>query len=140
MRQCPEDIAGAQAIASGTSASTITSYLINQYVSYPTTDGYAVQNINQMKSAKTSIVLFEGSDTRLVTEDHVDTSQWYLPFDVAHNLAWSTMLKDITPSRHGDCSNYLYADGHVEPISLTTFSGWVQQDIAHGTNFARPLQ
>jgi prepilin-type N-terminal cleavage/methylation domain-containing protein/prepilin-type processing-associated H-X9-DG protein len=140
VRLCPEDVAGAQSISTGTSASSITSYLINEYVSFPTTDGYAVLNINQMKGTQKLIVLFEGSDTRLITEDHVDTSQWYLPFDVAHGLAWSMMLKDITPTRHGDCSNYLYADGHSETISLTAFSGWVQQDIAHGTNFARPLQ
>ena len=140
VRLCPEDTVGPQKIAAGTSSSSITSYLINQYVSFPTIDGYAVLNINQMKSTHSVIVLFEGSDSRLATADHVDTSQWYLPFDVAHGLAWSTMLKDITPTRHGDCSNYLYADGHSETVSLTAFSSWVQQDIARGTNFARPLQ
>ncbi|HEY2826427.1 MAG TPA: hypothetical protein VGJ04_02415, partial [Pirellulales bacterium] len=124
----------------GVSLSTLTSYLVNEYVDYKTADGYAVLNINQMRSTHTTIVLFEGSDSRNSTEDHVDTSQWYAPFDVAHGLVWSTMLKDITPARHGDCSNYLYADGHSETVSMPTFSSWVQQDIAHKTNFARPTK
>jgi prepilin-type N-terminal cleavage/methylation domain-containing protein/prepilin-type processing-associated H-X9-DG protein len=140
VRLCPEDLASLQRIQSGTDPSTVTSYLINEYVAYKTADGYSVQNIYRIKEPQRQIVLFEASDTRLATEDHVDTSQWYAPFDVAHGRVWSTMLKDINPARHSDCANYLYADGHSEIVSLSTFSGWVQQDIANGTNFSRPLQ
>jgi prepilin-type N-terminal cleavage/methylation domain-containing protein/prepilin-type processing-associated H-X9-DG protein len=146
VRLCPEDPLGPQRVLANVNGIRGTSYVINEYVSYQTTDGYAVLNINQMKSTHTLIVLFEGADTgRTVEDDHVHTSNWYAPGDIFNGNVWTNILNELNPSQHVDCANYLYADGHAETVSETTFNGWVQQDIqnclnGNPTNFARPVQ
>ncbi len=144
MRLCPEDPLGAQRVQADASGSPGTSYVINEYVAYPTNDGNAVLSINEMLSPHSVIVLFEGADTgRSATDDHVHTSTWYAPGDIVRGRVWNTILSEVNPSQHVDCANYLYADGHAETVSLATFSSWVQQDIQNyfngsPTNFARP--
>jgi len=48
------------------------------------------------------------------------------------------MVQEIAPSRHLGSANYLYADGHVTSVSENELRSWVDSDIAHGTNFAKP--
>jgi prepilin-type N-terminal cleavage/methylation domain-containing protein/prepilin-type processing-associated H-X9-DG protein len=141
IRSCPDDPLGAQRVQVNASGIRGTSYVINEYVAYQTTDGYAVLNINKVKATHQLIVLFEGADTgRSANSDHVHTSTWYAPGDIADGLVWNTMIAEINPAQHVDCANYLYADGHAGTVSGSTFYQWVQRDIANGTNFARPAQ
>jgi prepilin-type N-terminal cleavage/methylation domain-containing protein/prepilin-type processing-associated H-X9-DG protein len=145
MRLCPEDPQGAQRVQADASGSPGTSYVINEYVAYPTADGHAVLNINEMLSPHSAIILFEGANTgRSATDDHVHTSTWYAPSDVIRGRVWNVITGEVNPVQHSDCANYLYADGHAETVSLPMFNSWVQQDIQNylngrPTNFARPL-
>ena len=83
-------------------------------------------------------MLFEGAETSEYTSDHVHCSDFYQPFRVARDLVWELMQQEIETDRHFSSGNYLFADGHVATIAAETVQGWVQQDIAEGTNFAQP--
>ena len=133
MRLCPEDLQGEARVQANVNGIKGTSYVINEYVAYQTSDGCSVLNINKMKESHKVIVLFEGSSSRSATDDHVHTSSWYAPQDIVHGMVWSNMLLEINPAQHVDKANYLYADGHAETVPQETVYLWVEQDIAAGT-------
>ncbi|MGD9722966.1 MAG: H-X9-DG-CTERM domain-containing protein [Pirellulales bacterium] len=85
-------------------------------------------------------MIFEGSEQRAIdtTTEHVHCSLWYTPLRIANGTVWTYITGEIQPDRHSESANYLYGDGHVETISEQTIFGWVQEDIARGTNFAKP--
>jgi prepilin-type N-terminal cleavage/methylation domain-containing protein/prepilin-type processing-associated H-X9-DG protein len=140
VRLCPDDPLDYQRVLVNGNGLRGTSYVINEYVSAKTIDGKSIQNINHMKDTHRLIVLFEGANTgRAATDDHVHTSTWYAPGDIADGTVWDTMVAEINPNQHGDCANYLYADSHAETIAQDTVSKWVQQDIANHTNYAQPI-
>ena len=141
MRLCPDDPLGQQRLAATAAGYSGTSYVINEYVAYATPDGFYALKINKIKDTTKLIVFFEGSDTRLITDDHVHTSTWYAQGDIDAGIEWSVITSEFNPARHSDdTANYLFADSHAETISLTTLQSWVAQDIANGTNFARPAK
>ena len=148
MRLCPDDPMGEARVQPDVNGLLGTSYVINEYVAYQTTDGYSVQNINKIQDADSLIILFEGANTgREATDDHVHTSTWYAPVSVYRGQYWNVILAEINPAQHTDCANYLFADGHADKISMETFSNWVEQDAAsvlvdpnNATNLARPNQ
>jgi prepilin-type processing-associated H-X9-DG protein len=70
----------------------------------------------------------------------VHCSRWYTPLKIQQGLVWNGIVSEVHPTHHSGVSNYLYGDGHVTPIAETTVYQWVQQDIANGTNFAKPWQ
>ena len=146
MRLCPGDPMGEARVQPDAAGNMGTSYVINEYVAYQTTDGYSVLNINKIQDSDTLIILFEGANTgRQATDDHVHTSTWYAPVAITRNQYWNTILAEINPAQHTDCANYLFADGHADKVTMETFNAWVQQDVAsvatgNGTNFARPNQ
>ena len=50
---------------------------------------------------------------------------------------YPNVADEVALERHvGELANYLYADGHVEPITAETIAGW----CADGFNFALPPQ
>ncbi len=139
VRLCPEDPMGMKRVTANVAGIRGTSYVINEYVAYATPDGYSCLNVNFVKSARKLPILFEGADAgRTVEDDHVHTSTWYAPSDIAQGTVVNTMIAEINPTQHVTCANYLYADGHAETVSYDDFLSWVQADIAAGTNFARP--
>ena len=139
VRLCPEDPLGLKRVVANASGIRGTSYVINEYVAYVTTDGDSSLNINFLKSTHSLPVLFEGANYgRTVEDDHVHTSTWYAPADILQGTVLNVMIAEINPTQHVTCANYLYADGHAETVSYDIFLGWVQADIAAGTNFARP--
>jgi prepilin-type N-terminal cleavage/methylation domain-containing protein/prepilin-type processing-associated H-X9-DG protein len=133
IRVCPSDPQGVDRLGPNGKG---TSYVINEYVSYPV-EG-AILKLSKLKAASKTLIVFEGADNRRPTAEHVHASQWYDPANIASNLVWPYVLSEIKPDRHGPSSNYLYADGHVETIPEETIYEWVQRDIAQGTNLARP--
>jgi prepilin-type processing-associated H-X9-DG protein len=145
IRLCPDDPKGPDRVNPTITGLRGTSYVINEYVSYKTKDGFSVLNIKKMASTNRVIVLFEGANEgRSIKLDHVHCSNWYSPSDIAMNQVWETILAEVNPNQHQDvCSNYLYADGHVDSISRETFAAWVQRDVENrqagrNTNFTRP--
>ena len=135
IRLCPDDEKVAQWIADGKKA---TSYVVNEFISVPSAE--SVLYLHKMQQTSKTIIVFEGSDARKIADEHVHTSTWYGPAKITKNIVWDSILTEIKTDRHGDSSNYLFADGHVETIAEETVYGWVQQDIASGTNFAQPLK
>jgi prepilin-type processing-associated H-X9-DG protein len=118
------------------------SYVINEYVSSDTAPG-AVLWLSKLTTKSKLIVLFEAAkrpQQNAEQFDHALCSTWYSAFNVSHGFVWSLITSEINPSRHAGVSNYLHADGHVQAISEATLYGWVQGDIANGSNFARPEQ
>ncbi len=145
IRLCPDDPLEKDRVDPDATGLRGTSYVINEYVAVTPqqggpTDGYAVLNINQMRDTHSLVVLFEGANSRTSQDDHVHTSQWYAPSDIARGRVWNTILQDINPQQHNDCSNYLYADGHARIVSYSEFSTWVDDDVRNGTNFTRPVK
>ena len=103
VRLCPEDPMGSARVQPNVNGICGSSYVINQYVAEPTNDGYAVQNINWITEKPNLIVLFEGADTgRTVLDDHVHTSTWFAPGDVANNNVWPVITAEINPTQHVD--------------------------------------
>jgi prepilin-type processing-associated H-X9-DG protein/prepilin-type N-terminal cleavage/methylation domain-containing protein len=141
IRLCPDDPLGAKRVLANVNGLRGTSYVINEYVATQTIDGRSIQNINKMKNTHRLIVLFEGANTgRAAQDDHVHTSTWYAPGDIANGTVWDTMIAEINPNQHGDSANYLYADGHAETIAQDTVFSWVANDIANHTNYAQPIR
>ncbi len=140
VRLCPDDPLGYQRVQATGTALRGTSYVINEYVADKTADGKSIQNLYHLKDSHKLIVLFEGATSgRAAKDDHVHTSTWYAPGDIASGTVWDTMIAEMAPDAHTDSANYLYADGHAENVSLNTVYGWVQQDIANHTNYAQPI-
>jgi prepilin-type N-terminal cleavage/methylation domain-containing protein/prepilin-type processing-associated H-X9-DG protein len=133
IRVCPSDPQGVNRLGPNGKG---TSYVINEYISYPV-EG-AILKLTKLKETSKTLIVFEGADNRRPTAEHVHASLWYDPANIASNLVWPYILAEIKPDRHGPASNYLYADGHVETIPEETVFEWVQRDIAQGTHFARP--
>ncbi len=141
MRLCPDDPLGAKRVSPNANGLRGTSYVINEYVATTTIDGKSIYNINQTKSTHRLVVLFEGADTgRAAQDDHVHTSTWYAPGDIANGTVWDTMIAEMNSNQHGDSANYLYADGHAENVAQEIVYGWVLQDIANHTNYAQPIR
>jgi prepilin-type processing-associated H-X9-DG protein len=136
VRLCPDDPQGWQRVGGSVKG---TSYVINEYVAVPLPD--AALNINKLQATSKLILMFEGADNRKANGDHVHTSTWYEPGNIESEIVWLVITSEIKPDRHvGATANYLYADGHVDTIGQETVYGWVQRDIAQGTNFAKPVR
>jgi prepilin-type N-terminal cleavage/methylation domain-containing protein/prepilin-type processing-associated H-X9-DG protein len=114
-----------------------TSYVINDFLANASVSG-SVVNFNQLRSTHAQVVLFEGSEYRETQLDHVHCSTFYKPSRIRRDKVWDFMVAEIAPSRHLGSANYLYADGHVTSVSENELRNWVNSDIAHGTNFAKP--
>jgi prepilin-type processing-associated H-X9-DG protein len=139
IRICPDDPDFAARLADPVKEA---SYVINEYVSSDKLPD-AVLSLAKLKTTSKLIVLFEAAKRpaqNAALVDHVHSSTWYSTFNVANGFVWNTITSEINPSRHAGVSNYLYADGHAQPISEATLYQWVQGDTASGSNFARPEQ
>lgn len=119
-----------------------TSYILNEYICVPLTDGFgrikeSFTNRQQLKRPDQTIVMFTGADDMDVglTGDHTHSRNW---------KNWKKVLRDIQPDRHRSGSankdhtsgsaNYLYADGHVESIEAKE----VKRRIERKEPFAKP--
>jgi prepilin-type processing-associated H-X9-DG protein len=136
VRVCPDDPLGNERLgAKGIG----TSYVINEYVTIETDDLRSVLNIHKMKQTSKTIIVFEGADMRQANNEHAHASLWYTERNITKNLWWPQYLSEVKPDRHGESSNYLFADGHVETIAEEMVYQWMERDVQQGTNFAIPV-
>lgn len=135
IRICPDHEKGHDWLAAGKKG---TSYLISEFISTPLPE--SVLNLHKLQQTSKTIILFEISDSRDEDDEHCHPSTWYTPLKISKGIVWPFILSEINPARHQHTSNYQYADGHVVTISEETVFGWVQSDIASGTNFAQPVK
>ena len=134
IRICPDDEAADRWLAH---SDVGTSYVINEFIANEAIDG-SVVNINQLRSTHDLTILFEGSTSRAVTDEHVHCSFFYDPFRVNNDRVIRFMELEIELARHDGVSNYLFADGHVSSVSQSFFESVVEKDISNGTNFSQP--
>jgi len=129
MRICPDDPIGDQRVVS-----LSTSYVINEYIC-DTVPG-AIRDLSHVKATSRMIIVFEGSDNRDLSFDneHCHPSVWFAPLFIAKKQVLAQMRLEVQINRHAGSANYLYADGHVEPIAEEIMAQWCDA----GTNFAKP--
>jgi len=136
IRICPDDPKSTERLT-GTYKGT--SYLISEYVSTEVVEG-AVLNLFKLKETSKLIILFEGADANGELDDHAHVTSWYSPVYVKKKWVWTSLQAEVNPRRHGVSSNYLYADGHVEAISIDDMREIVEEDMVKKTIFFRPYR
>ena len=78
---------------------------------------------------------FEAGTAWTCNFDHVHSPEWFTEAYPTAKERWEQIQKEVAVDRHhGNVANYLYADGHVEPIAASQISQWAEE----GFNFARP--
>lgn len=138
IRACPADPKRVERVAA-----SATSYVPNEYISVARVDPFgntleSFRRIDQLSNPMETILIFEVADSVGVNgmNDHTHSRNW--------SRGWDAVLADIQPDRHRTGSstsdhtkgsaNYLYACGHVIPLSAR----WVKEQIENGINIAFP--
>lgn len=133
IRICPADPNGPARLRT-----KLTSFVLNSYVCIAG-DAGAITNMNKMPARSKIYVAFETADSVGTSHaDHTHGAEWFKdPMTRANRVArtWARIRTDIQTDRHGNGSNYLFADAHVELIDETQLNEWVQANF----NFPRPL-
>ena len=152
IRLCPEDIRRVEKDAGTDEKGKArelreTSYAMNGYLREPDIGphgpepGFVDKLYNLLETHRT-YVAFEAGDTVAATFDHVESPDWFSGFNLKRNTpptsaVWNAVKKEVAVDRHhGGVANYLFADGHVEPIAAQQIAEWC--DV--GVNFAIPPQ
>ena len=139
VRVCPDDPRGGEWMTGDAKGS---SYGINNFVADPEVQGYS-GSLWKIRDGSGLIVLFEAAPERddVHGSDHIHCSQFYSPVYKMLGRVFEMGFREIDTDRHGgDTANYLFADGHVRAFSEATVRRWIENDLAAGTNFARPGQ
>ena len=138
VRFCPADRRKAERNASGG-----TSYILNDYLAVPLVDPFGrllqeVPRLHQVARPSETMSTFIISDLNepAFSADHTHSRHWL--------HGWAIVLADIQPDRHrtgganqdftNGQANYLYVDGHVDPIKAEHF----RHHIDAGINPAQP--
>jgi prepilin-type N-terminal cleavage/methylation domain-containing protein/prepilin-type processing-associated H-X9-DG protein len=139
IRLCPEDQNRLEH-----ASDRLTSYALNGYLRRPTESEKVVYpeivpdfapDFNDLASTHETILLFEAGATVETSFDHVDSWEWFSENYDTPAKRWEKVQQDVAVARHpGELANYLYADGHVNPIPAAEISELVEQ----GINFVRP--
>lgn len=129
IRICPDDPRRDERLAAKG-----TSYVLNGYIVVPRPD--ACLRIDDCQATSRMITVFEGADALEIggESDHAHSYDWFRDSNYQRGIVWESITADIQVDRHGDVSNYLYADGHVETLSAGQIRQWVDQKF----NFAQP--
>ena len=117
-----------------------TSYILNEFLVVPRVDPFGkilepARNMDRLLSPSDTMTTFIVSDKYgpSISADHTHSRGW--------GLGWNYVTADIQPDRFRSgrlagrgTANYLYADGHVDPIKADK----LKTMIDHGNNFAQP--
>jgi prepilin-type processing-associated H-X9-DG protein len=151
VRVCPYDPKGPQRLAETNPFSISSSYVLNEYICVPGEDQGT--NLYHLPATSRTITVFTVSDYKSVSifNDHTHSRDWFVePWD----SVYLRVIRDISTDRFGGpatltqsefvgipsesrvvgLSNYLFADGHVEPITAAA----IKQRCEARDNFARP--
>ncbi len=143
VRLCPEDHERIEL-----ASNRITSYAMNGYlrpadiVPFGGQEPGFVPKLYDLAETHRTIVLFEAGFGVETTQDHVESNDWFSSFNLKRNApprraVWNAVQAEVAVERHpGSTANYLYADGHVEPITAVKVAEWCDA----GFNFAIPPQ
>ncbi len=144
IRICPADPLGQERVQNYTTSYPLNGYIAS-FVNNQPPDPDCMNRLTALPATSRTITVFTVSDRKGATilSDHVDPFEWFTP--PGHE--WSYLLRDIQPDRFlgtdgrittdphtTGYANYLYADGHVEPIQAAQIKAWADG----GINFAKP--
>lgn len=140
IRICPTDLAGELRLRGKG-----TSYTMNGYLSSERKPSF--DNLRKVVSTSQTVVAFELSEEKdkgALTSmnpadidefnDHVHSFDWFKATNIRDQLVYKAISAEIAVERHGRCSHFLYADGHVELISNEQIEAWSTEPF----NFAKP--
>lgn len=145
IRICPDDLAGdLRLLGKGTS------YTLNGYLSKDPaliSSQKAFDNRRKVVAMSQTIVAFELSEEKDkgamksgkptdIDEfnDHVHSFSWFTTSRIKAGLVFQAISAEVAVDRHGGSTHFLYADGHVELISIQQIDEWATQPF----NFAKP--
>jgi prepilin-type N-terminal cleavage/methylation domain-containing protein/prepilin-type processing-associated H-X9-DG protein len=142
IRICPSDQLGhLRLLGKGTS------YTLNGYLSSEQRPPNNFDNRRKVSAMSQTVVAFELSEKKDAGaartdnpadidpyNDHVHSFNWFTTSNLAQKTVLQTVGNEIAIDRHQDTSHFLYADGHVEVISVEQLEQWVDQPF----NFAKP--
>lgn len=130
IRICPQDPKGRERLEK-----KFTSYVMSDYVTVPGSG--AELNLFRIRSTHSTIIAYECLDNLGLTAacyDHVHAKTWFTRSHIEDKTVWATIQGEIQTDRHERTANYLYADGHVDAISVEQIRTWADE----GYNFAKP--
>lgn len=150
IRICPEDLhAREQAQASD---EKVTSYALNAYVTVKKRSSGlfgdiklegAIVNLYDLPATHATIVAMEARSGVSAGWDHLHSYNWFANFKSGEawgkeegDKAFEDVRSEVAVDRHAGVANYLYADGHVSPVSSAQIAEWCRE----GFNFALPPQ
>jgi prepilin-type processing-associated H-X9-DG protein/prepilin-type N-terminal cleavage/methylation domain-containing protein len=140
IRICPDDPLHVERLEHRES-----SYVFNSYLAIPSDPNpekdESIRNLFDLSETQRTIMLLEATESAAFTFDHVDAHVWFdeehLKYNSTERTVWNSVRAEVAVDRHlGEVANYLYADGHVEPISAAQIAEWCDTEF----NFARPPQ
>jgi prepilin-type N-terminal cleavage/methylation domain-containing protein/prepilin-type processing-associated H-X9-DG protein len=155
IRLCPEDLERVEQVTN-----TVTSYAMNGYLrkaedidtaglpppvvaQIRANNAGLVDGLYKLAQTHETILVFEAVAARLVVSyDHVHCYLWFSEQNLTnrgapHFAVLNAVKQEVAIERHhGGVANYLYADGHVAPISGEQIGQW----CSDGFNFAIPPQ
>ena len=140
IRICPSDQLGRlRMLGKGTS------YTLNGYLSKEARPPFDTRR--KVIATSQTIIAFELSEKKdpglAKTEDpanideyndHVHSFNWFNTSNINNNEVVKAIDKEIAIDRHNGTSHFLYADGHVELISVEQIEEWAQEQF----DFAKP--
>jgi prepilin-type N-terminal cleavage/methylation domain-containing protein/prepilin-type processing-associated H-X9-DG protein len=142
IRICPSDQLGhLRLLGKGTS------YTLNGYLSKEAPRLRRFDNRRKVASTSQTIVAFELSEKKdpglaktgdpaniEVTNDHVHSFKWFDASNINNKLVATYIGNEVAVDRHNGTSHFLYADGHVEVISVEQIEEWSTRPF----DFAKP--
>jgi prepilin-type processing-associated H-X9-DG protein/prepilin-type N-terminal cleavage/methylation domain-containing protein len=143
IRLCPDDLERRE-LETG----RVTSYAMNGYLRpadigpFGAEPGFVAKLYDLLETQRT-IVVFEAGGAKVDGNfDHVESPDWFDAYNLKRNAppnhaVWNAVKAEVAVARHGGgVANYLFADGHVEPIAAEQIAEWCDTEF----NFAIPPQ
>jgi prepilin-type N-terminal cleavage/methylation domain-containing protein/prepilin-type processing-associated H-X9-DG protein len=134
IRICPDDKQGP-----ARHSKKATSYVLNGYLTKESKPNFL--NAWKLKETSKTIVSFELAEAKdpngepQIENDHVHSSKWFKASNLAPvNKVFDAIRGEVQVDRHSDAAHYLFADGHVDLISVAQINPWATQPF----NFAKP--
>lgn len=142
IRICPSDRLGhLRLLGKGTS------YTLNGYLSKELRPPNNFDNRRKVVATSRTVIAFELSEKKDSAlersedpatldpyNDHVHSFNWFSTSNLNNRAVVTAVGNEIAIDRHHDTSHFLYADGHVELISVEQIEAWAAQPF----NFAKP--
>jgi prepilin-type N-terminal cleavage/methylation domain-containing protein/prepilin-type processing-associated H-X9-DG protein len=140
IRICPSDeLARLRLLGKGTS------YTLNGYLSKEARPSF--DNRRKVVATSQTVIAFELSEKKDVGaqrtdnpadidpyNDHVHSFNWFSTSNINSGAVVTAVGNEIAIDRHQETSHFLYADGHVDVISVEQLETWAAQPF----NFAKP--